>query len=285
MAGKGFYRHWNDLSLTCNNLYMMYKLKKYYAVGVDRRSLLEESYAKGYGLTADLDHYAQQDFWPLLQKTLSSEKKYLDAGCGVGGWLLFLKEKGYHVEGFDEAARIVRAITEYDPDVEVKQGSMTAMPYPDGSFDGVLTIGSLDHQEDGLDQVFTELKRVLKPQGIIFIEVPLLNSLRRVLYVPLKKIQAGLMRYLGRKEVFAGYLFDRTSIDALLVKHGFEVVSVQPHDIPSQDGHYGLYIDWPLLRGQEPYRLNMLGSFIKVATNSISLWLASTGMVVVARKK
>jgi hypothetical protein len=43
-------------------------------------------------------------------------------------------------------------------------------------------------------------------------------------------------------------------------------------------------VDYPFLRGNEPYKLNILGKLIKKVANAISPWIASTGMVVVAKK-
>ena len=263
---------------------MIYKVKKYYPHGVDRRKLLEEGYARGRSIGTNAEAYKNQDFWPLLQGRLKQDGHYLDAGCGVGGWLLFLNEEGYRVEGVDEAAKVLRSMTEYNRDLRVKQGRLTALPYADNSFDGVLAIGSLDHEEDDLDAAVKEMRRVLKHDGLLFLEVPLLNSLRRWKYVPLKRLEALVRRALGHREVFAGYMFDRSAIKDLLKKHGFTVHEVKPHDLQKSGEHYGLYVDWKWLRGSRPYQLNFLGKIAKALWNAISPWVASTGMVVVARK-
>lgn len=264
---------------------MIYKVKKYYPAGVDRRKLLEEGYAKGRSIGTNADEYKRQDFWPLLESHLKKDGHYLDAGCGVGGWVLFLHEEGYNVEGVDEAARVLRAMTEYSRDLKVKQGKLTALPYADGSFNGVLAVGSLDHEEDDLDAAVKEMRRVLQPNGLLFLEVPLLNGLRRWKYVPLKRLEALVRRAMGHREVFAGYLFDRPAIQELLQKHGFSVHEVRPHDLQKSGEHYGLYVDWKWLRGSRPYELNVLGKLAKALWGSLSPWIASTGVVVVARKK
>lgn len=263
---------------------MIYKIKKYFPEGVDRRQLLDEGYAQAHIAGTSAEAYAKQDFWPLLQQYVAKEKIYLDAGCGVGGWVLFLHDEGFSVQGVDENARILRAMTEYNPDVQVKQGSLTALPYATSLFDGVVAIGSLDHVEHDLSQALSELKRVVKPGGLVFIEVPLFNSLRKFLYVPLKRLEAVVRRSLGHKEVFAGYLFDEAGIRELLQKHGFETIKAQAHDLPAGEGHYGLYVDWPILRGSKPYQLNIIGNLVLSVCKAISPWVAATGIFVVARK-
>ncbi len=49
-----------------------------------------------------------------------------------------------------------------------KEGDAGRMPFPDASFDGVVSSGSLHHWDDPLT-VFNELARVLKPGGIALI--------------------------------------------------------------------------------------------------------------------
>lgn len=263
---------------------MIYKVKKYLSPLVDRRQLLNQSYMNTHAL-GSLDQYERQDFWPLLKKQLDMGGQYLDAGCGVGGWILFLREQGYNVAGLDEAPRVLRAMTEYNPDISVKQGALTAMPYANASFDGVLAIGSLDHVEHNLTGALGEMNRVLKPGGLLFIEMPLLNTLRKYKYVPLKRVEAFVRRLFGGSEVFAGYLIDQNSLKQLLTEQGFTVEAIQPHDLPEKNSHYGLYTDWPWYRGNKPYELNVLGRVVKILANSISPWLISTGVVVVARKR
>ncbi|MFH1354399.1 MAG: class I SAM-dependent methyltransferase [bacterium] len=263
----------------------MYKLEKFYAKGFDRQRYREDKFAQEHIAGKSSAEFRKQDFWPLLEKYLSKDRKLLDVGCGIGGWILFLKEEGYDVEGVDIAARTVRALTEYDPDLKVKVASMTAIPYADGSLDGVLAIGTLEYIENKVKEALQEVRRVLKDDGVFFVEVPSLNTLRRLIYVPLKRLEKIIRNFLSHQPTFSNYLFDRGELKKLLEISGFKVLEMQPHELPDPDSHYGLHIDWPFLRGSEPYKLNTLGLLVKKAANAISPWVASTGIVVVARKK
>lgn len=262
----------------------MYRLEKYYEAKFNPAEYWDEKYASDLPTKTDGSARSQQ-FWPLLEKYLQKDGRYLDAGCGIGGWVLFLKDEGYNVEGIDVTAKTIRAITEYDPDAKVKVASMRQIPYQDNSFDGVLAIGTLEYLEEQVDTGIQEAHRVLKKDGFFFVEVPAANMLRRFFYLPLKAIQKMVKISQGDVPVFAGYLFDRSEIKELLEKHGFAVEVEQPHEIPSSDGHYGLYVDWKFLRGGTPYTLNVLGKIIKVICDTISPWIASTGMIIVAKKK
>lgn len=263
----------------------MFKLEKFYAEGFNPQQYWDDKYAKEHIAGKSSDEFRKQGFWPLLETHLEKDRLYLDAGCGIGGWMIFLREEGYNVEGIDVAARTVRAISEYDPDAVVKVASVTAIPYQDASLDGLLALGTLEYVENKVPQALEEVNRVLKPGGLFFMEVPIANVLRRLIYIPLKKAEKVIKIAQGRTVTFSNYLFAREELVKLIEEAGFEVVEVKPHELPEQDGHYGLYIDWRIFRSGTPYKLNALGRLVKSMCNAISPWIASTGIVVVARKK
>jgi SAM-dependent methyltransferase len=263
----------------------MFRLEKFYPQGFNPQRYWDDKYSQEHIAGKSSEEFRKQGFWPLLQNYLEKNKRYLDAGCGIGGWILFLKEEGYNVEGIDIAARTVRALTEYDPDLTVKVASITAIPYPDESLDGVLAIGTLEYVDGKVPDALREAHRVLRPGGIFFIEVPIISSLRRTFYIPLKRLEKLFKQGQGRKPTFSNYLFDHQELRHMLTAAGFKVLEVRPHELPEADSHYGLYVDWPFLRGEAPYKLNWLGRLLKDLANSWSLWVASTGMVVVARKE
>ena len=96
-------------------------------------------------------------------------KKALDIGCGKGFLVKALRELGVDAEGIDISEyAIENAVTEY-----VKQSDATNLPYDDNVFDLVLCIEVLEHlEESDLNKSIMEIRRVLKPQGIIFLTTP-----------------------------------------------------------------------------------------------------------------
>ncbi len=263
----------------------MYRLEKFYPQGFNPQQYWDDKYAREHIAGKSAAEFEKQAFWPLLKRQLTAERRYLAVGCGVGGWNLHLKEQGYTAEGIDIAARTVRALTEYDPDLKVKVASMTAIPYSDAIFDGVLAIGTLEYVENKVPQALAEVHRILKPGGFFFLEVPIANSMRTSVYLPLKRLEKVVKMQQGKKPTFSNYLFDRSELRQLLTSAGFTVAEEQPHELPEADSHYGLYVDWKFLRGREPYKLNSLGLAVKKIANAISPWVASTGVVMVARKR
>lgn len=93
----------------------------------------------------------------------------LDAATGRGEFINVLKQnlKSYdQIIGVDVSERSVEQASTMFPenDVEIYRMNLEALPFEDGHFDTVCTSNSLHHFER-LDQVFSELLRVLKPGG------------------------------------------------------------------------------------------------------------------------
>lgn len=262
----------------------MFKLEKFYPPGYNPDQYWDGRYAQEHIAGKSSAEFRKQGFWPVMEKYLVKGEKYLDVGCGIGGWIIFLTEQGYNVEGVDIMARTVRALTEYDPNLKVKVASMTRLPYADNSLDGVLAIGALEYVENKVPEAIAEVRRVLAPGGWCFMEVPIANVLRRLIYMPLKRLERVLKTRRGQQPTFSNYLFSPTELTQMFEARGFKVLELKTHELPEADSHYGLYIDFPFLRGQEQYKLNVLGRIVKAIANLISPWVASTGMVLVAKK-
>lgn len=262
----------------------MILIYKYASSGFNRSQAFSDRYRTMYASGKSMGEYEQQSFWPELQKHLQQHGVYLDAGCGIGGWVLFLNELGYKAEGIDANSMAIRAMSEYDPDISLKIARTSAIPYANEHFDGVLSIGSLEYYEGDVVSSLSELYRVLKPGGFVCVEVPLASTLRRLFYVPLKYLE-GYIKSGSHQKTFAYYLFEKQEIARLLESAGFSVELILPHDLPVANSHFGLYSNWPFLRGQKPYELNILGRIVKALCNAVSPWIASAGIVVIARKK
>lgn len=103
-------------------------------------------------------------------------KRCLDAGCGGGRFMVALAWLGAEeVRGIDistEAAALAnkrfseRGIAQ----AEARVASVLNIPFPDEHFDYVVSSGVIHHTPDPR-QAFTELVRVLKPGGKLFLSV------------------------------------------------------------------------------------------------------------------
>lgn len=94
----------------------------------------------------------------------------LDLACGVGGFSFLLEDYGFEVVGVDISEDMIRKAREYaksrESNVEFIVGDARKLSFEDKTFDYVIFIDSIVHFEPlELNQVFKEVRRVLKPSG------------------------------------------------------------------------------------------------------------------------
>src|SRR5256885_1882262 len=84
----------------------------------------------------------------------------LDLGCGPG-MLALLKRKGVTLVGVDLSPELLAAASRNGYD-GAYLATLTALPFPDSSFDYVVSLDVMGHVAfDDKDQVLSEIKRVL----------------------------------------------------------------------------------------------------------------------------
>lgn len=104
-------------------------------------------------------------------------KTCLDAGCGGGRYLVALARLGAaRVEGIDisdkavDAANARLAARGLSGQARAQRASVLEIPFPDAAFDYVVSSGVIHHTPDP-KKGFSELVRVLKPGGKLFLSV------------------------------------------------------------------------------------------------------------------
>ena len=109
--------------------------------------------------------------------------KALDYGCGPGFLAGMLAAAGLETHGADYSPKSIRQAEERLAGKANWQGAKLidsqAIPFPDHSFDLVTCIETLEHvPETGLPALIAELKRVLKPGGVLLLTTPHEEDLR-----------------------------------------------------------------------------------------------------------
>lgn len=130
----------------------------------------------------------------------------LDAGCGTGGMLLFLRQalSDLDLRGLEfnpEAARMAAAKTS----LPITTGSVNAMPYEDASLDAVLSNDVLCH--GGVDEATAlgEFRRCLKPGGHLLLNLPAYAWMTSSHDIYVHTVRRYTRREVGEKLRQAGY--------------------------------------------------------------------------------
>jgi SAM-dependent methyltransferase len=149
--------------------------------------------AKRAGVTGrrpeDLRRFDELYFaqYPYLQGYVPADltgKKVLEIGLGYGTLGQFLASRGADYYGADIAAGPVAMMQQRLAWLgltgdRVHQASVLELPWPDGTFDYVFTIGCLHHTGD-LRRSVEEVHRVLKPGGRAVVMLYNRSSFRRI---------------------------------------------------------------------------------------------------------
>jgi SAM-dependent methyltransferase len=106
----------------------------------------------------------------------SGRLRILDAGCGTGGLLANLTTPAWKV-GLEISSEGIRLSRSRDLPALVS-GSVSALPFADGSFDAVVSIDVLCHSRVEERQALEEAARVLRPGGVLLAQVPAFDFLR-----------------------------------------------------------------------------------------------------------
>jgi ubiquinone/menaquinone biosynthesis C-methylase UbiE len=121
-----------------------------------------------YGLFAKYLEKGALEFFDRLN--ISPGTRLLDVACGAGQLTIPAALKGIRVTGIDLAANLVQKAraraAEENLNVQIDEGDAEALPYPDASFDVVMSlIGSMFAPRPEL--VASEMIRVCRPGGRI----------------------------------------------------------------------------------------------------------------------
>ena len=131
--------------------------------------------------------------------------RVLDCGCGEGFFLkMFGEISRARVCGTDADMSLLeraRRETSTYGNVEVNCGDIYGLPYQGGFFDKIILSEVLEHVPDD-GRALTEVKRVLKPGGLLFVTVP--NANYPFLWDPINKVIEALTGRHIRKGFWAG---------------------------------------------------------------------------------
>jgi len=96
--------------------------------------------------------------------------RLIDVGCGYGFFLSEMKRRhGWELDGMDLSQ--TAASYAASQGFKIAQGTLESVQYPDSSFDAVTMFYVLEHVTDPAG-VLAEVRRILKPGGMLLLRVP-----------------------------------------------------------------------------------------------------------------
>jgi SAM-dependent methyltransferase len=172
---------------------------------------------------------------------LLKESRILEGGCGQGITVYALQQAGFEVWGVDTAEQTVLRIKKAVPDLRVELGDVEQLRFADEFFDGYWSLGVIEHRYGGYEKMLSEMARVIRPGGYLFLTVPALSWLRRV------KAVLHLYPTFDDQKVsvnnFYQFALSPEKLVADLKRHGFVIVTKH-----FRDGFKGLRDEVPTLR-------------------------------------
>jgi len=152
----------------------------------------------------------------------------LEAGCGPGRFLYWLREQGYRAVGVDCSLAALAKGRRYSADFRLALADVCSLPFRAEAFGTCLSFGVIEHLPDGPDECLAEMRRVLAPGGVLIISVPHRNLLA-VADPPLKRVYRALRRIpvAGPLEPPGRHL-PAGELTAALARAGFEILETMP---------------------------------------------------------
>lgn len=172
---------------------------------------------------------------------LPKDSIVLEGGCGQAVNVAALQNKGYNVYGVDYAKETVRNVNKYAPELKVTIGDVRKLDFANNFFDGYWSLGVIEHFYDGFEDIVSEMYRVVRPGGFVFVTCPVLSWLRKF------KVSLGKYPLCDNPESLRSDFY-QFALDPKYVIEVFSAFGFKQVKISGFDGAKGLKDEVALLR-------------------------------------
>jgi len=162
-----------------------------------------------------------------LVANLPKQGKIIEAGCGLGQYVLYLQQQGYNIQGCDYSSTAIKKCKEFEPDCPVEIMDVRKLKFSNCYFKAYISLGVVEHFEKGPDDILKEAYRVLSDDGVLLLSVPFINFSRRICY---PFILFKNKRLANKGADFYQYFYSKNEIKKFLKRNGFVSIKFYPYD-------------------------------------------------------
>jgi SAM-dependent methyltransferase len=146
--------------------------------------------------------------------------RILEAGCGLGQYVVLLRGRGYEAIGADWAVDPLGACRAWVKDTPLAAMDLARLAFASEAFGAYISLGVVEHDPDGPERILAEARRVLAPGGVLLVSVPYVNLARRL---GAARIRRANDRVRAAGGTFYQFAFSRREAVAAVQRAGFRL--------------------------------------------------------------
>lgn len=164
--------------------------------------------------------------YEIFESLIGKGSKIIDIGCGTGRDAEELIRRGFDYIGIDASGGMLEVAKNRVKDGKFEIGDFYKLDFEDETFDGFWAAASLLHvPKKDLDKVVSEIRRVIRMNGVGFISVKQKTTLDEGVIKEAKG--GGIERYFS--------FFQKNELKEILERNGFSVLNITKMEDDSRD--------------------------------------------------